>query len=66
MPIMNLFKNCGYYWGFAAYVAYHVNHPLYTAPSYDIQVYVGAALFVVRFIPAKFTIYSLKLNIVVN
>ncbi|OXA41790.1 probable very-long-chain enoyl-CoA reductase art-1 [Folsomia candida] len=46
MPIMNLFKNCGYYWGFAAYVAYHVNHPLYTAPSYDIQVYVGAALFV--------------------
>lgn len=33
MPIRNLFKNCGYYWGFAAYVAYHVNHPLYTPPS---------------------------------
>lgn len=33
MPIFNLFKNCGYYWGFAAYVAYFVNHPSYTAPS---------------------------------
>ena len=33
MPIMNLFKNCGYYWGFAAYIAYHINHPLYTSPS---------------------------------
>ena len=33
MPIFNLFKNCCYYWSFAAYVAYFVNHPLYTAPS---------------------------------
>ena len=32
MPITNLFKNCSYYWGFAAYIAYHVNHPLYTSP----------------------------------
>ena len=32
MPIFNLFKNCSYYWGFAAYVAYFVNHPKYTAP----------------------------------
>jgi len=46
MPLRNLFKNCGYYWGFAAYVAYHVNHPLFTAPS-DIQVYIGAALFLI-------------------
>jgi len=45
MPIRNLFKNCSYYWGFTAYVAYHINHPLYTAPN-DIQVYVAAALFV--------------------
>merc|ERR1712165_570183 len=45
MPIMNLFKNCSYYWGFAAYVSYHVNHPLYTAPS-DVQVYAGLAAFV--------------------
>jgi very-long-chain enoyl-CoA reductase len=33
MPIFNLFKNCSYYWGFAAYVAFFVNHPLYTPPS---------------------------------
>lgn len=33
MPIFNLVKNCTYYWSFAAYVAYFVNHPLYTAPS---------------------------------
>ncbi|XP_067646545.1 very-long-chain enoyl-CoA reductase [Eurosta solidaginis] len=32
MPIRNLFKNCSYYWGFTAYVSYHVNHPLYTSP----------------------------------
>ena len=44
MPIMNLFKNCSYYWGFAAYVSYHVNHPLYTAPC-DVQVYAGLAAF---------------------
>ncbi|KAK9906396.1 hypothetical protein WJX75_001204 [Coccomyxa subellipsoidea] len=33
MPLTNLFKNCGYYWGFAAFVSYFVNHPLYTPPS---------------------------------
>lgn len=32
MPIFNLFKNCSYYWGFAAWVAYFVNHPAYTSP----------------------------------
>lgn len=32
MPVFNLFKNCCYYWTFAFYVAYFVNHPLYTAP----------------------------------
>lgn len=32
MPLFNLFKNCSYYYGFAAYVAYFVNHPLYTSP----------------------------------
>ncbi|XP_076762790.1 very-long-chain enoyl-CoA reductase-like [Xylocopa sonorina] len=33
MPLRNLFKNSLYYWLFAMYVAYHVNHPLYTPPS---------------------------------
>ena len=32
MPIFNLFKNCMYYWGFAAFVSYFANHPLYTPP----------------------------------
>lgn len=48
MPIMNLFKNCTYYWGFTAYVAYHVCHPLYTPPS-DFQAYFGLAGFIVSF-----------------
>ncbi|CAH1958796.1 unnamed protein product [Acanthoscelides obtectus] len=46
MPIKNLFKNCGYYWGFCLYVAYHVNHPLYTSPPYWMQI-LGLAMFVV-------------------
>ncbi|KAG7203026.1 hypothetical protein KM043_010151 [Ampulex compressa] len=44
MPMRNLFKNCSYYWLFAMYVAYHVNHPLYTAPS-SLQYCVGATIF---------------------
>lgn len=48
MPIMNLFKNCGYYWGFALYVAYHTNHPLYTPPSFIMQA-VGLSIFTVSF-----------------
>lgn len=42
MPMMNLFKNCTYYWGFAFYVGYYVNHPLFT-PAYlkDAQIYAG-------------------------
>ncbi|XP_060606566.1 very-long-chain enoyl-CoA reductase-like [Ruditapes philippinarum] len=47
MPIMNIFRNSSYYWGFAALVAYFVNHPLYTVPSYgDAQIYGGLALFI--------------------
>ena len=44
MPLRNLFKNCSYYWLFAMYVAYHVNHPLFTAPS-KLQFYIGATMF---------------------
>ncbi|XP_061489732.1 very-long-chain enoyl-CoA reductase-like isoform X7 [Rhineura floridana] len=32
MPLRNIVKNCFYYWGFAAWLAYYINHPLYTPP----------------------------------
>lgn len=46
MPILNLFKNCGYYWGFSLYVAYHINHPLFTPPPMAQQL-IGLGLFVI-------------------
>uniref|UniRef100_A0A1I8Q4G6 very-long-chain enoyl-CoA reductase n=1 Tax=Stomoxys calcitrans TaxID=35570 RepID=A0A1I8Q4G6_STOCA len=44
MPLRNLFKNCSYYWGFTAYVSYHVNHPYFTSPCMC-QVWAALALF---------------------
>jgi very-long-chain enoyl-CoA reductase len=44
MPAANLFKNSIYYWGFAAFVSFFVNHPLYTPPPDDL-VYGGMCLF---------------------
>ncbi|XP_011306025.1 very-long-chain enoyl-CoA reductase [Fopius arisanus] len=46
MPLRNLFKNCLYYWLFTMYVAYHVNHPLYTEPSGAASA-IGLAIFVI-------------------
>ncbi|UJR29350.1 hypothetical protein I4U23_010562 [Adineta vaga] len=49
MPILNLFKNCSYYWGFTAMVSYFVNHPKYTPPSFGIaQIYLGLAIFLLN------------------
>ncbi|XP_063395129.1 probable very-long-chain enoyl-CoA reductase art-1 [Cydia fagiglandana] len=44
MPLRNLFKNCSYYWLFTLYVAYHINHPLYTPPCTNCF-YIGLAGF---------------------
>ncbi|KAF5279008.1 hypothetical protein FQA39_LY05686 [Lamprigera yunnana] len=44
MPILNLFKNCTYYWAFSAYVAYYTNHNLFT-PPHVAQVIFGLLLF---------------------
>eukprot|EP00794_Sanderia_malayensis_P008259 gene8259-9142_t len=43
MPIRNIFKNSSYYWGFAALVAYFVNHPLYTPARFG-QLQINAGL----------------------
>ena len=43
MPIFNLFKNCSYYWGFAAFMSYFINHPQYT-PVSETQMLAGFAL----------------------
>ncbi|KAF7261407.1 hypothetical protein EG68_01106 [Paragonimus skrjabini miyazakii] len=46
MPMRNLFKNCTYYFGFAAFVAYFVNHPLYTSPAFGCkQICFGLGVF---------------------
>jgi len=48
MPIRNLFRNCSYYWGFAAFVSYFVNHPLYTPACFGIaQIYGGLVMFLI-------------------
>ncbi|ENN76812.1 probable very-long-chain enoyl-CoA reductase art-1 [Dendroctonus ponderosae] len=46
MPLLNLFKNCTYYWGFTLYVAYHTNHPLFTPPCRILQA-LGLIIFIV-------------------
>nr|XP_039332194.1 LOW QUALITY PROTEIN: very-long-chain enoyl-CoA reductase-like [Saimiri boliviensis boliviensis] len=48
MSLHNIFKNCICYWGFAAWMAYYINHPLYTPPTYGTQqVKLALAIFVI-------------------
>jgi very-long-chain enoyl-CoA reductase len=46
MPLSNIFKNSGYYWLFAFWIAHTSLHPLYTVPACESQRYAGVALFV--------------------
>lgn len=39
-PLSNVFRNCFYYWSFGTYIAYYVNHPLYT-PVSELQWKIG-------------------------
>ncbi|KAK1877440.1 Very-long-chain enoyl-CoA reductase [Dissostichus eleginoides] len=48
MPLRNIFKNCGYYWCTAAWMAYYINHPLYTTPYYG-QQQVNTGLYIFLF-----------------
>uniref|UniRef100_A0A8D0GAG5 Steroid 5-alpha reductase C-terminal domain-containing protein n=1 Tax=Sphenodon punctatus TaxID=8508 RepID=A0A8D0GAG5_SPHPU len=41
MPLRSIVKNCLYYWGFAAWLAYYINHPLYTPPSGNFSIHVA-------------------------
>lgn len=61
MPLRNLFKNCTYYWAFAGYVAYHVNHPLFTEPCTS-MLYGGLAGFIVSEL-GNFSIHILLRNL---
>ncbi|XP_020580738.1 very-long-chain enoyl-CoA reductase-like [Phalaenopsis equestris] len=39
-PVSNVYRNCSYYWTFAAFIAYNVNHPLYS-PVSELQWKIG-------------------------
>ena len=47
MPLSNIFKNSGYYWLFALWIAYITLHPLYTAPLDERQRIGGVVIFTI-------------------
>ncbi|XP_007469094.1 PREDICTED: trans-2,3-enoyl-CoA reductase-like [Lipotes vexillifer] len=47
-PLKNLIKSCAFYWGFTSWIAYYINHPWYTPPSFgNRQVTVSAINFLI-------------------
>ncbi|XP_015337631.1 trans-2,3-enoyl-CoA reductase-like isoform X1 [Marmota marmota marmota] len=47
-PLKNLIQGCAFYWGFTSWIAYYINHPQYTPPSFgNRQVTVSAINFLV-------------------
>uniref|UniRef100_A0A8C6X246 Steroid 5-alpha reductase C-terminal domain-containing protein n=1 Tax=Naja naja TaxID=35670 RepID=A0A8C6X246_NAJNA len=58
MPLRNIVKNCFYYWGFAAWLAFYINHPLYTPPYYgQKQVNFALIMFLVSILAGSFKIF---------
>uniref|UniRef100_A0A8C1ZZA4 Trans-2,3-enoyl-CoA reductase-like 2b n=1 Tax=Cyprinus carpio TaxID=7962 RepID=A0A8C1ZZA4_CYPCA len=48
LPLRTFMVLCLYYWGFAAWQACYINHPLYTPPTYGrLQIYSALAMFLV-------------------
>lgn len=47
MPLRNIFKNSGYYWMFAAWIAHVSLHPQYTVPASHTQRMIGVGLFAI-------------------
>ncbi|XP_009271883.1 PREDICTED: trans-2,3-enoyl-CoA reductase-like [Aptenodytes forsteri] len=33
-PLKNMIKGCAFHWGFTSWIAYYINHPRYTPPSF--------------------------------
>uniref|UniRef100_A0ACB8FSQ0 Uncharacterized protein n=1 Tax=Sphaerodactylus townsendi TaxID=933632 RepID=A0ACB8FSQ0_9SAUR len=47
-PLKNLIKGCAFYWGFTSWIAYYINHPQYTPPSFgNRQVTLAAFTFLI-------------------
>ncbi|XP_048220413.1 trans-2,3-enoyl-CoA reductase-like [Perognathus longimembris pacificus] len=47
-PLKNLIKGCAFYWIFTSWIAYYINHPLYTPPSFgNRQITVSAISFLI-------------------
>ncbi|XP_040823040.1 trans-2,3-enoyl-CoA reductase-like [Ochotona curzoniae] len=47
-PLKNLIKGCAFYWGFTSWIAYYINHPRYTPPSFgNRQIAVSAINFLI-------------------
>ncbi|KAH0627079.1 hypothetical protein JD844_002468 [Phrynosoma platyrhinos] len=43
-PLKNMIKGCAFYWGFTSWIAYYINHPQYTPPSFGNKQVTFAAL----------------------
>ncbi|XP_071663947.1 trans-2,3-enoyl-CoA reductase-like isoform X3 [Patagioenas fasciata] len=43
-PLKNMIKGCAFYWGFTSWIAYYINHPRYTPPSFGHRQVAFAAL----------------------